>query len=60
MGWMQRHGWDPKKEFVLRRAIGRDGSPAVAPFERAFEKSRALLATQQRTLRSALITELNR
>lgn len=60
LGWMQRHGWDPKKEFVLRRAIGRDGIPAVAPFSKAFEKNRALLATQQRYLASALITELNR
>ena len=60
LGWMQRHGWDPKKEFVLRRAIGRDGIPAIAPFEKAFEKNRALLATQQRYLASAIITELNR
>jgi len=60
VGWMQRHGWDLKKEFVLRRAIGRDGIPAVEPFAKGFAKNRALLATQQRLLASALITELNR
>ncbi len=60
LGWMSRHGWEPKKEFILRRAIGRDGIPAVAPFSKGFEKNRALLATQRRLLASAIITELNR
>lgn len=59
LGWMARRGVDPRLEFVIRRAIGRDGIPAVAPFRKAFVKNRGLLASQSRNLQSQLVRSLN-
>jgi hypothetical protein len=54
LGWMARHGIPAEREFVVRRAIGERGIPAVRPFGRAYDRSRGLLASQGRILESRL------
>ena len=58
LGWMSRKGIDARFEFVIRRAIGRDGIPGKFPFRKAFTKRRSLLASQSRNLQSALTRAL--
>ena len=60
LGWMARHGIEPRAEFLIRRKIARDGIPAVAPFRKAFRLRRGLLQSQARNLQSTLVTALNR
>ena len=59
LGWMSRHGIDPRFEFVIRRNIARDGIPGKFPFRKAFTRRRSLLASQSRNLQSALTRALN-
>jgi hypothetical protein len=60
LGWMARHGIPEDREFVVRRAIGRDGIPGKFPFRKAWNRNRGLLASQSRNLSSSLVTALNR
>lgn len=59
LGWMSRHGWDPRKEFVLRRAIGRDGIKGKFPFRKAFAKRRGLFQSQARDLQTVVTRAIN-
>jgi hypothetical protein len=43
LGWMGRHGIDPRMEFVIRRAIGRHGFKGSKFMDRARAEVRPLL-----------------
>lgn len=60
LGWMSRHGWDPRKEFVLRRAIGEHGIKGKFPFRKAFAKNRGLFQSQARDLQTVVTRAINR
>lgn len=60
LGWMSRHGWDPRKEFVLRRAIAEHGIKGKFPFRKAFAKNRGLFQSQARDLQTVVTRAINR